>query len=144
MGGENNHRHAGQPLLDLAEQLQAIHFIHPQIANHQIHFLTPQHAQRFRPALGGDHAVAFADQGACPAASTVPDRHPPAANAPVYGSSVDHLRHFFAAEVAARLAAGELAFDIRQVLQLTGGQLQLFAQLCSCCRSVSSSLSLDC
>ena len=62
MGSENDHRHAGLPLLDLTEQLQAVHFIHPQIANHQIHFLTPQHAQRFRPALGGDHAVAFADQ----------------------------------------------------------------------------------
>jgi hypothetical protein len=35
-------------LLDLAEQLQAVHFIHPQIANHQIHF--HQHAQRFRPS----------------------------------------------------------------------------------------------
>jgi hypothetical protein len=57
---------------------------------------------------------------------------------------MDHLRHFFAAEIAARLAAGELAFDIGQVLQLAGGQLQLLAQRCSCWRSVSSSLSLDC
>lgn len=45
---------------------------------------------------------------------------------------MDHLRHFFAAEIAARLAAGELAFDIRQVLQLAGGQLQLLAQRSSC------------
>ena len=62
MSGENDHRHAGVALLDLAKQLQAVHFIHPQIANHQIHFLTSQHAQRFRSALGGDHAIAFADQ----------------------------------------------------------------------------------
>jgi hypothetical protein len=41
---------------------------------------------------------------------------------------MDHLRDFFAAEIAARLAAGELAFDIRQILQLAGRQLELTAQ----------------
>ena len=60
--GENNHRHSRLHLLDFAEQLKAVHLVHPQIADHQIHFVTAQHAQRLRPALGGQHAVSFADK----------------------------------------------------------------------------------
>ena len=62
VSGKDNHRHPGLLLLDLREQLQAIHFIHAQIADHQIDFLAAEHFQPLLPAFSGDHAVAFADQ----------------------------------------------------------------------------------
>jgi hypothetical protein len=41
MGGQDDHRHARLMLLDLDKQRHAVHFIHPQVADHQINLLTP-------------------------------------------------------------------------------------------------------
>ena len=62
VGGQNDDRHSRLHLLDLTEQLHAVHLIHPQIAYHQIHFFTVQNAQPFSPALCGHHAIAFTGQ----------------------------------------------------------------------------------
>ena len=63
---------------------------------------------------------------------------------------MNHLRHFIAAVPGVRLSSppglrpGELAFDIRQVLQLAGRQFERLRSSISCCRSVASSASFDC
>ncbi len=43
VGGEDNYRHSRLHFLDFSKQLHAVHFIHAQIANNQIHFFTVQH-----------------------------------------------------------------------------------------------------
>ncbi|MNR22273.1 hypothetical protein D3C85_1392170 [compost metagenome] len=62
MGGQDNHRHSGLQLLDFDKQLHPVHFIHAQVAYHQIDFLASQCFQPFRATFGGNHAVTFADQ----------------------------------------------------------------------------------
>ncbi len=62
MRGQNDHRHARLELLDLGEKLHAVHFIHPQIANHQIDLLTRQNAQPFMAAFSGLNGKSFAGE----------------------------------------------------------------------------------
>lgn len=59
---QNDHGHTRLLPLDLREQLQAIHFVHPQVAYHQIDFLAAKDLQPLQPAFGGHDAVAFTHQ----------------------------------------------------------------------------------
>ena len=60
--GQDNHGHTRLLLLDLREQLQAVHFIHPQVAYHQIDFLAAENFQPLQPAFRGHDAIAFTHQ----------------------------------------------------------------------------------
>ena len=62
MRGQDNHGHTRLLLLDLREQLQAVHFIHPQVAYHQIDFLAAENFQPLQPAFRGHDAIAFTHQ----------------------------------------------------------------------------------
>ena len=62
VGGENDHRDARHPPLQLVEQGQTIHFVHAQIGQHQIRRGLFDVGQRFATALRRGHPEAAAFQ----------------------------------------------------------------------------------
>ena len=62
MRREDNHRHTWLYFLNFAEQLHAVHFVHAQIANHQVDTFFCQYAKPLLTAFRRIHPVALADQ----------------------------------------------------------------------------------
>ncbi len=62
MRRQDNDRQTGMEALNFTKQRQAVHFIHAQIADHQIDLFFIQLAQRVWPAVGGSDLKPFAGQ----------------------------------------------------------------------------------
>ncbi|MNE75477.1 hypothetical protein D3C80_1716410 [compost metagenome] len=62
MGGQNDHRHPRLVFLDLGKQRHTVHFIHPQIADHQVDLFAGQQAQSLLTAFRRGNVKTFAGQ----------------------------------------------------------------------------------
>ncbi|MNC20643.1 hypothetical protein D3C75_686010 [compost metagenome] len=62
VSGQNDHRHARIHFLDFSEQRHTVHFVHPQITDHQVDFFTTKQTQPFGTAFGSRDGVTFAGQ----------------------------------------------------------------------------------